>query len=332
MYYWLLYLICAGLIFFSGTRLSKHGDIIAEKSGLGRTWIGLILMATVTSLPELATGASSTAFHRLPDIAAGDIFGSCMFNILILALLDVGALPPLSARAHQGHILSASFGILLLGVGILGIALGNQLPALGWIGPYTIVILIVYFLAVRMIFTHEKRRIAQFVEQVTAEAQYGKVTLRSSMIQYAINSVIVVASAMFLPIIGENIAAQSGLGQTFVGSIFIALSTSLPELVVTGAALKIGAVDMAFGNLFGSNLFNMAILAIDDILYTPGPILSAVSPDHLVSAIAAIAMTSIAIAGLTYRHGKKTLFFSWDSIGILLFYFFAIAVLFRLRN
>ena len=332
MYYWIFYLLCVGLIVFSGTRLSKHGDVIAEKTGMGRTWIGIILLSTVTSLPELATGVSSSAFHRLPDIAVGDIFGSCMFNILILALLDVGALPPLSARAHQGHILSASFGILLLGVAAIAIALGNRLPALGWFGTYSVLFILIYSLSMRMIFVYEKKRVTEFVEQVSAEVQYGKVTLRSSVINYILNASIVVGSAMFLPVIGENIARQSGLGQTFVGNIFIAISTSLPELVVTGAALKIGAIDMAFGNLFGSNLFNMLILAIDDLLYTPGPILSFVSEAHLISAVSAIGMTSIAIAGLTYRHGKKALFFSWDSIGIFLLYIFAIAILFQLRG
>lgn len=92
MYYRALYFICAALILFSGARLSKHGDLIAEKTGLGRTWIGIVLIATVTSLPEMATGVTASAFHQLPNIAVGDVFGSCMFNILILAILDVGAL------------------------------------------------------------------------------------------------------------------------------------------------------------------------------------------------------------------------------------------------
>src|SRR3970040_418723 len=119
---WLQFVALTAIIFFSGSKLSKYGDIIAEKTGMGRTWIGVILMASVTSLPELVTGISSSAFYKLPDIAAGDVFGSCMFKILILSLLDVGALPPLSNRAHQGHVLSGSFGILLLGIAAIAIS------------------------------------------------------------------------------------------------------------------------------------------------------------------------------------------------------------------
>ena len=119
--------------------------------------------------------------------------------------------------------------------------------------------------------------------------------------------------------------------RTFVGSIFIAISTSLPEIAVTIAAAKIGTVDMAVGNLFGSNLFNIVILALDDILYTKGPILSYVSENHIVTAISAIMMTAIAIIGLTYRASKKPLFFTWDSIGILIVYFITIFVLYTMR-
>ncbi|MBI4525660.1 MAG: hypothetical protein HY695_17835 [Deltaproteobacteria bacterium] len=91
----------------------------------------------------------------------------------------------------------------------------------------------------------------------------------------------------------------------------------LPEIVLSLAALKIESVDMAFGNIFGSNLFNIVILAVDDIFYTKGPILSHVSRNHLVSSAAAIAMTAVAAIALTYRASRKLLFFAWDSLTIV---------------
>jgi Ca2+/Na+ antiporter len=105
------------VILFAGTKLSTYGDSFAEKTGLGRTWVGVVLMAAVTSLPELITGVSSVTFFDLPDIAVGDVLGSCMFNILISALLDHkrGAVPT-SSQAHQGQALTATYGILLLGL------------------------------------------------------------------------------------------------------------------------------------------------------------------------------------------------------------------------
>src|ERR671924_1870012 len=99
MWIWIQFGLCTAIILVAGTQLSKYGDIIAEKTGLSRTWVGVILMASVTSLPELITGISSVTVYDLPNIAAGDVIGSCMFNILIIALLDYKIdATPLSAQ------------------------------------------------------------------------------------------------------------------------------------------------------------------------------------------------------------------------------------------
>ena len=142
---------------------------------------------------------------------------------------------------------------------------------------------------------------------------------------------LVIVSAIFLPKIGEGIAATTGLGQTFVGNIFIAISTSLPEVVVSIAAVRMGAVDLAIGNLFGSNIFNIFILALDDIFFTRGAILSFVNRSHMISAMSAIVMTTIAVIGLTYRAEEKRVFIAWDSAGIILVYVINMTLLFMLR-
>src|SRR4030065_203122 len=134
MLLWIGFIICTTIIFYSGSKLSKYGDILAEKTGLGRAWIGVVLMASVTSLPELVTGISSVTYAGVPDIAAGDVLGSCVFNMLILAVLDAIYRPmPISAKAHYGHVLSAGFGILLLGIVATALFLGERLQPLGWI-------------------------------------------------------------------------------------------------------------------------------------------------------------------------------------------------------
>jgi cation:H+ antiporter len=320
------------VILFTGTLLSKYGDILAEKSGLGRTLIGVILMASVTSLPELITGVSSIIIFDLPNIAAGDVIGSCMFNLVILALLDLGNPLPLAARVHQGHILSAGFGILLLGLVVMGVVAGERLPRMGWIGVYSVAFIAVYMVAMRMVFLYEKNRISRFIEEMAEELQYQHISGARALAMYVLNAVVLIGAATYLPHLGEQIAELSGLGQTFVGNILIALSTSLPEVAVSVAAVRIGAIDMAVGNLFGSNLFNIAVLALDDILYVKGPLLLWISSTHIVAAISAICMTAIAIIGLTYRTtNKKPLFFSWDSLGILGIYGVAIFLLYTAR-
>lgn len=89
MFAWLAFLVCVILIVVAGVKLCHYGDVIADKTGLGGTWIGLVMVATVTSLPELATGIASVTVAAAPDIAVGDVFGSCVFNLVIIVILDL---------------------------------------------------------------------------------------------------------------------------------------------------------------------------------------------------------------------------------------------------
>ena len=330
MILWSQFIACTAIILYSGTKLAKYGDVIAEKTGLGKTWIGVVLLAATTSLPELITGISSVVFFDVPDIAMGNVLGACMVNLLMIAVLDVvGGSLPISARAHQGQVLTAAFGIVLLGLVILSMASGIMMPSLAWIGLYSLVIIMTYLVAMRMVFLYEQKRITEFVQEMAVEVQYKEISKQESYTKYGINAVLLIAVATYLPSVGERIAQTTGLGETFVGTIFISVSTTLPETVVSLAALKIGAVDMAFGNIFGSNIFNIMILAIDDIVYTKGPLFSFVSANHMVSAMAAITMSAIAIIGLTYRTSKKPFLFAWDALGILTVYAFAVFALYQ---
>jgi cation:H+ antiporter len=332
MFLWIAFIICTTVIIYAGTRLSKYGDIIAEKTGLGRTWIGVVLMASVTSLPELVTGISSVTYADVPDIAVGDVLGSCVFNMFIISFLDAMHRPtPISSRAHHGHVLSAGFGILLLSIAATGLFFGNRILPLGWIGPYTLFFVVIYFIAMRLVYFYEKKQISAFMKEMAIELKYGKVPTKTAVVNYSINAIIVIMAAIFLPKIGEGIAEATGLGQTFVGNIFIAVSTSFPEVVVSISAVKMGAIDLAIGNLFGSNIFNIFILALDDVFFTKGPLLSFASQNHIISALSAIAMTTIAIIGLTYRTEKKPLLLAWDSIGILLVYVINLMLLYMMR-
>lgn len=332
MILWVAFIICTSVIVYAGTRLSKYGDIIAEKTGLGRTWIGVVLMASVTSLPELVTGISSVTYADVPDIAVGDVLGSCVFNMVIISFLDAMHRPaPISSRAHHGHILSAGFGILLLCMVTISLFFDKRVIPFGWIGPYTFMFVVIYFIAMRLVYSYEKRQLSAFVKEVAIELKYERISTKTAVVNYIINALFVITAAIFLPKIGEGIAEVTGLGQTFVGNIFIAVSTSLPEVVVSVAAVKIGAIDLAIGNLFGSNIFNIFILALDDVFFTKGPLFSFANQNHIISALSAIAMTTIAIVGLTYRTEKKPLFLAWDSMGILLMYVINLMLLYMMR-
>lgn len=331
---WIEFLLFSAIIVICGTNLSRYGDVIAEKTGLGRAWIGFVLMASVTSLPELITGISSVTLAGVPNIALGDVMGSCVFNLSIIALMDILHGPnPIFSRAEHGHILSAGFGVILVGLTSISILANTSIPGIGHIGIYTPLIIGIYFLGVRSMFLFQKRKIAEFVGEMAEALQYEHIPARKAAVRYILNALIIVAAATYLPFIGDRLAEETGLGRSFIGSIFIALTTSLPELVVSISALKIGATDMAIANLFGSNIFNIFILAIDDIFYVQGPLLADVSMNHAVTGFMSVVMTGIAIVGLTYRIERKTfLRLGWDAIAILLAYSVNIYLLYSLRG
>lgn len=319
---WIEFALCAALIAVTGRRLSLYGDVIAEKTGMGGTWIGLILLATVTSLPELITGASAVTLADQPDIAVGNVLGACIINLAVIVILDVLHRPePIFARASRGHVLSAAFCVMLFGfVGVnLALAQRLNLPALGHVGLYSPVLAATYAVALRTVFAYERDNRAEYVEEVAA--RYPDLSLRQAAVGYAVAGAVVVAAGLWLPFIGERMADAMGWHASFVGSLFVAFATTLPELAVTLAALRLGAVDMAIGNLFGSNLFNIAILALDDVLYLKGPLLSHVSEVHTVSALSATVMTGVAIAGLFYRPRTRVFrTLGWASLAILVMY------------
>jgi cation:H+ antiporter len=319
---WLYFLLCVITIGVAGTMLTRYGDAIADKTGLGGTWIGLVLLATVTSLPELAAGISAVTIGDLPDIAAGDVFGSCAYNLLLLVLLDyLQRATPLYAHARRGHVLSAGFGIVLLGFTGLSLMLtqfGVTLSILH-IGIYTPVILLLYGVAIRTVFLYEKAQIANFIEK--EPDKYPERSLQDLAVRYCVAALFVVSAGILLPHIAADIAVQMGWTQSFVGTLFAALATSLPELVVTIAAVRIGAVDMAIGDLLGSNMFNVLILAIDDMFYLKSPLLESVSSIHLSSVFSAITMTGAAIVGLYFRSRHLLLKrLAWTSMFLLVIY------------
>lgn len=318
---WLGFIVCAGLIVYCGTNLSRYGDVIAGKTGLGHAWTGLILMAGITSLPELISGISSVTIAGVPDIALGDIMGSCMFNILIIAFMDMllGRKQVFSG-ADKSHFLSLSFGMILIGVVSVSILLPDM-PSIGPVGIYTPVIALIYLAGIKSVWLFEKKRAALSPAGIPADARYDHISLRKAVSMYSLNAVVIVAAATLLPFIGERLAQQTGLGDSFVGTFLIGMATSLPELVVSISALHIGATQMAIANIFGSNMFNILIIAIDDIFYAGGGLLSVVSTGHAITGLMAMIMSAIAMIGLTYRPKKKLfLILGWDSASLILAY------------
>jgi len=316
---WLEFAIAVVLIGIGGSHLSRYGDEIAEDSRLGQTLVGVFLLALVTSLPELVIGVSAVVLAGAADLAVGAIFGSCVFNLAILVLLDFALRKEtVYDRVSRDHVLAAAFGVILIGTAGFSVALGTngRAPALGHVGIITPILALVYAIAARALARYQARQ--------SAPAVYGRRPPRQvwrARVGFALAAAVVVGTGIWLPFVGERMAAALGVRDTFVGTLFLAFATSLPEIVVTLAALRIGALDMAVGNLLGSNLVNILILVPEDLLFREGPILAAVSPLHAVSSMSALVMTGVAIVGLLYRPRRRlVLGLSWASLFLLSIY------------
>ena len=261
------FIFCALLIVLSGVRLSKYGDIIADLSGLGKAWIGLILMAAVTSLPELFSGFSSILILKKPDIAVGAVFGSCAFNLAILALLDY-FVPgkPISSVVTKSQILAGFLSMILIILSVIEIHFGKLFPEKGWFGLFPGLIIFIYLISIRIIFENDKQaqKAIDSFEGPTHKKEI-KISLKKAIIKFLFYSVLIVTAALALPYFAEKLAEETGISESFVGTLLVAASTSLPEMVVSIAAVRMGSIDLAVGNLLGSNIFNMFILAIDDL-------------------------------------------------------------------
>lgn len=308
---WLEFAACLAVIGYAGFNLTRYADAIAEKTRLSASWTGLALLATVTSLPELMTGASAVTVAAAPNIAVGDVVGSSVFNLFLLAIVDfLRRGESIYAHASRGHIVSAAFGIALLGIVLIGLLLGDAGPTLGRVGWYSPVIVGVYALAIHTVLRYER---GMTLATLQMAPRHPHLTLRQAGLRYALFAGAVIGAGAWLPFVGIDLARAMGWSNTFVGTVLVALATSAPEIVTTFAAVRMGSLDLAIGGILGSNLFDMVIVAIDDALYAPGPILADVSRGHAISAASAMVMSACVVAALWVRPHRS----HWTSAALV---------------
>lgn len=328
---YLLFAFSAVLVIISGTKLSQYGDVIATKTKLGYSLVGGILIAAATSLPELVTSVTS-ALIDTPDIAIGNVYGSNTFNIMILSLIDIlHRNGPLMIKVKMNHILAGVLGVLLSAIGAMAI-LVNHISKfdilLGWVSGGSIAIFLIYLYGSILIVRYENKKSIEEGPEDIEIVDKSNISLNRAIVGFGLACTIIIWAGMTLSKTGDAIAIETGLGHTFVGTLVIAATTSLPELVASIAAIRIGAYDMAVGNVFGSNLFNMTIILASDLAYYKASIFSAVSIEHAITAMAGIVLSCIAVIGLFYR-SKRTFFsIGWDSVFILIFYVLSIYLIF----
>lgn len=294
--------ILAAVVVVAGVVLTHFADRIAVVTRLGRMLVGSILLAGATSLPELTVDITAVRLH-MADLAAGDLLGSSLMNLLILAACDLSfhSRGRLLSREAAGHALSGTVSIALTAVIGLSILTSPLLPdySLAELSAPAGALLMMYVLAARMVFL-DQRISARSVDHAVTTYDPPQGKLWQAIVGFLAGALLLVLAGPRLAEAAGRLADASGLGKTFVGTTIVALSTSLPELVTSIAALRMRAFDLVVGNIFGSNAFNAILFVPLDIVHA-GPIFQAVSPHHALSCLATIAATAIAVMGQLYR-------------------------------
>lgn len=323
--------LAAITIIIAGTFLVRFADQISEATKLGRLFVGSVFLASATSLPELSVDISAIR-NNMPDLAVGDLIGSSIFNLLILAIADLlhKGTSPIFSQASSKHALGGAMSISVTAIAGISIFLESRLEmfSFGEIGPGTFAIATAYILGLRLMYFDQKISVKNCNEEKSHNSKSA--TLLTAVSGYLISALAIFIAAPFLAEAGGKMADLSGLGKTFIGTTLIAFSTSLPELAATIAAVRKGAYDLALGNIFGSNTFNMLLLTPLDMVYK-GSLLASVNPVHIFSCLATILITSIAVMGQLYQVEKRKKLIEPDALVVILLVGLTNFILYLLR-
>ena len=329
-----LFAAAGTIVWFAGTRLARYADAFAEKTGIGRVALGMILLGSVTSLPEITIATTST-LQGTPLLSITDVLGSAALNVVILAIADAsfgrGALTSIQGSARV--MLQGVLGIIIMALSIGAYVAGDVL-FIG-IGVWSWLMLAVYVGTV-LLLTQARQGEAwrpknpdRHREQIEQDVEQWTLGRLSVLIALAAGGILV--AGVTLAQTGAALAEQSGLGLSFFGAVFLAVTTSLPEVSMTVELARRRQYEMAISGIFGTNIFNVTIIVLVDALHSGGPVLPEVGRPASVGALLGIVLTSIYLVGLIERRDRVFLRMGYDSIAVFLTYAAGLVVLYLVR-
>jgi len=320
---WLQFVLASMVIVAAAIKLAEYGDAISVRTRIGGLFIGTLLMAGATSLPELLISINSLS-QNVPDMAAGNLFGSSMFNMCILAMLDLSQRKVhIMRRVAITHGLTAGLAVLLSAIAVFFLLADVELM-FGWVGTGSILLIVGYIIGVRLI-----RLANPMMEgvQIDIEVDESVPAMKHALPGFMLATLALVLVTPYVVSSGTSIAETTGLSTGIVGTAMLAVVTSLPELVTTIAAVRMGAYDLAVGNLFGSNLFNMFALGITDVVYTKGDFLGDLNVDFALIGLLGLILTCLGLVANLARVERRLFSVEGDALLILVVYLAGMGVL-----
>ncbi|KHE72402.1 sodium:calcium antiporter [Halobacillus sp. BBL2006] len=311
--------------FFIASSLSIFGDAVKEKSRVSSAFMGAIIGVAI-SLPELTSSVTAIIIDS-PDLAVGNLVGSNLFNIMGLAIFDI------VYRRYQimthATVESKLYGWLVIFMTLIVIAgLSLTLPAPIFHVSYTsIAIILIYFIGSKLINDRTEYKGRKVKRQ---NKKYDDYTYKQVLVRFIGSALAIMVIGSILTLTAERISAITGIGASFIGSFLVAISTSLPDAVSVGTALKLRNFNLGISSLLGSNAFNLMILAITDIMYFRGNLLENASPANIITGVTSIVFILLVIVSIT-RKKARSWNYLWPSIIIIVSYFATTYLVFQIK-
>lgn len=337
--------VSAVIVWIAGTRIARYADKLATLTGIGHATVGLVLLAGITSLPEVAVSLSA-AVAGSPALAINNLLGSIAMQIAILAVADaIFGKEALTVVAGTSLVLlQVTMNILLLLLFGVAVVVGDI--SLFYAGAWSWGLLAMYAFAIWKVANSQDRQAwvakktdlqrenARKRDAQRKSAGAGKdddESLKSLAVKLSVGALAILVAGFLLSRTGDAIAEQTGLGQSFVGAVFVAVSTSLPEVSSVLSAVKLRRLEMAISDIFGTNLFNVALVLVVDAVYGGGPVLNEVGQFSLVASSIGGLLATIYLIGLVERRDRTIARMGVDSFAVLLVYLGGLVVLYQLR-
>ncbi len=321
---WLRFAASAVAVAVAGIAAATFGDAIAAHTRLGRFLFGTLLLAAGTSLPDLIAAFEALRLG-VPNLAAGNMVGSCLVDTLILGLLDLFTRRTrLLHRVAISHSLTATLATLMLSLAIFFV-----LAPLRWqwggFDLESLILVAVFVTGTRLIQVQARAT----PEPAEVEAQAPRVSLPWALAAFGGAAALLLLAAPALVESAQDLSRQTGLGAGFIGLALVPLVTCLPEAVSSVTAVRLNAYDLAVGNLFGSCVDNVAVLALASLFFSGGPLFNAISPGFVVVGVLAVILLQVALLGTLARLEWRPLGIEWDAALIVMLYLAGLYLVYR---
>ena len=315
-----IFVASAVAVIYFGSLLAKYGDALATLTGWGRLFVGSLLVALATSLPELSTNISAVRLATPnPELALGDVFGSNMANMFILAVVALmfgGKRFLQKVAPEQGYLIVLAAIMTALAVLFATVKIDISV----WqIGISSIILLIVYVIGMKIVYSKRPE------DADDEELEDPGITLTKAWVMFGIVAAGVIIASFFLAFSVDRIAELTGVASSTLGILSVAVVTSMPEVAASIAAARMGAADLGIGNLYGSCVFNVTILCYADPFYRQGILVNQSDPNHLIAGVVALILI---LMGLLVILGRDKLhkLLTWSVLALMAAIYIAGAV------